>query len=116
MEDSILVSIKNTRGLVSEYTPFDEALIMYINMALSTLTQLGVGPSKGFRITGDSETWDEFIDTNDPRLEMVKAYVDMRVHLIFDPPGIGAVMTSLQEMIKEYESRINYMVDPGGES
>ena len=64
MEDSILVSIKKTRGLTEEYQVFDPDFVMYINMALSTLTQLGVGPAKGFRITGPDETWDEFLDSD----------------------------------------------------
>lgn len=109
---SILTSIKKNRGLTEEYTVFDSDIIMAINTAFSTLTQLGCGPKKGFRIEGDSEEWEDFLGDS-LRLEMVKTYVDMRVHLIFDPPQIGAVMSALQEQIKELEWRINVAVDPG---
>lgn len=113
MIDSILESVKKNRGLTAGYEVFDPDIIMAINTAFSTLTQLGCGPKTGFRITGYDEEWDDFLQ-NDSRLEMVKSYVDMRVRLIFDPPQIGAVMSALQESIKELEWRINVAVDPGG--
>ena len=112
MTESILESIKKNRGINAEYTVFDQDIIMAINAAFSTLTQLGCGPNTGFRIEDDSAVWDDFLE-NDVRLEMVKTYIDMRVHLIFDPPTIGAVMSALQEQIKELEWRINVAVDPG---
>jgi len=113
MSDSILASVKKNRGLTESYEVFDPDIIMAINTAFSTLTQLGCGPKAGFRITGYDEEWDDFLQ-NDLRLEMVKTYVDMRVHIIFDPPQVGAVMSALQENIKELEWRINVAVDPGG--
>ena len=59
MTESILESIKKNRGINAEYTVFDQDIIMAINAAFSTLTQLGCGPNTGFRIEDDSAVWDD---------------------------------------------------------
>ena len=43
MEYSILNTIKKMLGLDANYTTFDTDIIVHINSALMTLTQLGVG-------------------------------------------------------------------------
>ena len=48
--DSILTSIKKLLGIAQECTDFDMDLIIHINSVLMILTQLGVGPEKGFTI------------------------------------------------------------------
>ena len=55
--DSVLTSIKKLLGIAEEYEHFDADLIMHINSVFSILTQLGVGPSKGFMIEDKSATW-----------------------------------------------------------
>lgn len=59
--DSVLTSIKKLLGIAEEYEHFDADLIMHINSVFSILTQLGVGPSKGFMIEDKSATWKDFI-------------------------------------------------------
>lgn len=44
--ESILVSVKKLLGIAEECTDFDADIIMYINMALFALVQMGVGPAK----------------------------------------------------------------------
>lgn len=118
--DSILISVKKKLGLEEEYTPFDDELIMDINTSLATLTQAGIGPREGFEITGDAETWTEFIGS-DPRLNMIKTYTALDVKLLFDPPQSGAAMELIKEKIAEYLYRMNIheeivvpIVDGGG--
>ena len=48
--ESILISIKKLLGIAAEFTEFDADIIMHINSVFMILTQLGVGPSKGFTI------------------------------------------------------------------
>ena len=113
--DSILESVKKMLGLEKEYEAFDPELIIFINMAFSVLTQLGVGPSGGYSITGYDETWGDYIPNDDSlskQLEMVKTYVYMKVRLAFDPPN-GSVLESFNKQISELEWRINVTVDPG---
>lgn len=109
--DSILTSIKKLLGIAEEYKHFDTDLIMHINSALSVLTQLGVGPSDGFRITDESTIWSEFI-SEDQDLEVIKSYIYLKVKLLFDPPLSSAVMESTNRMISEFEWRIQVKADP----
>ena len=109
--ESILTSIKKLLGIVEEYEHFDMDLIMHINSVLAILTQLGVGPSNGFLIKDKYATWTDFIG-DDPRLEMVKSYVHLKVKLLFDPPLSSAVKDSMTSMISEFEWRLFVAVDP----
>lgn len=108
--DSILTSIKKMLGIQEEYTHYDADLIMHINSVLSTLTQLGVGPLAGFRIEDELATWNDFIG-DDPKLDMVKSYIHMKVKLLFDPPLSSAVIESINRMISEMEWRLNVAVE-----
>lgn len=103
--DSILTSIKKLLGITEDCTDFDTDIVMHINSVFSVLTQLGVGPSKGFAIENDKDTWDEFMSDN-PKLNMVKTYVYQKVRLAFDPPTNSTVLASLERMIDELEFRL----------
>lgn len=108
--DSILISIKKLLGITEEYEHFDPDIIMHINSALMTLTQIGVGPTEGFSIEDESATWSDFVP-DIHKIEAVRSYVWMSVKLIFDPPTSSAAMTALNERIKEYEWRLNAATD-----
>ena len=103
--ESILTSIKKLLGIAEEYTHFDEDLIMHINSVLTILTQMGIGPSKGFTIEDDLATWDDFI-SDKTYFESVKTYIHLKVKLIFDPPLSSAVMESMKNIIAEIEWRL----------
>lgn len=109
---SILNSIKKDLGIGPDYTHFDVDLILHINTALSILTQLGVGPSTGFSITGPEEEWSEFItETN---LGMVKEYVSKKTKQLFEFSTMnGPTNEALNKILNELEWRINVAVDPG---
>lgn len=111
VEDSILLSTKKALGIEPSMVHFDLDIIMCINSALNVLTQLGVGPVKGFSVSSQDETWDQ-LTGGDPRLNMVKSYVALKTKMVFDPPSGNAVIESYKEQIKEYECRLNYQVDP----
>lgn len=110
--ESILTSIKKLLGITEEYAQFDQDIIIHINSVLSILTQLGVGPERGFSIKDETSVWTDFIN-DDLRLTAVKSYVYLKVKLLFDPPLSSAVIDSTNRMISELEWRINVMVDPG---
>lgn len=108
--ESILTSIKKLLGIAEEYTHFDQDIIMHINSALFTLTQLGVGPSAGFSIDDAENVWDDFVDVS--RIEAVKTYVYLNVRLVFDPPTSSTVIDAMDRRLKELEWRLNAAVDP----
>lgn len=112
--DSILTSVKKLLGIVDEYEAYDADIIMHINSVFSILTQLGVGPSDGYYIRDANDLWTDFLPEG-KKLEMVKTYVYQKVRLIFDPPVSSAAMTAMENMINEFEWRINVTVDPGEE-
>lgn len=108
---SILESVKQDLGAAEWDDAFDKTLIREINTAFMILTQLGVGPSAGFLITGPDETWDDY-DTNGADIEGVKTYVSKRVKLSFDPSQSSFVNESDKEIARELEWRLNVAVDP----
>lgn len=108
--ESILTSIKKLLGIAADYEQFDTDIVIHINSAFSTLTQLGVGPSEGFVIQDDTSTWSDFT-ADDPRLEFVKTYIYLKVRLVFDPPTTGSVMEAIKQNISEYEWRLMITAD-----
>lgn len=110
MQESILVSVKKLLGIAPEYEVFDTDIILHINSALSVLTQLGIGPSKGYMIRDANDLWSDFVK-DDPRQELLKVYVYLRVRLIFDPPSSSSVIEAINNQIKEYEWRLTVISD-----
>ena len=110
MGESILESIKHLLGPGSCDDHFDDDLIIFINGVFSQLTQLGVGPEKGFSIDGPDKFWEEYI-SNDPKLEMVKTYMYTKVRLRFDPPQSSSVIQLMQQDANELEWRLNVAAD-----
>ena len=105
MVDSILNTIKPMVGVEVENTSFDIVLIPFINSALSIITQLGVGPISGFRISDDSKTWTELLGGRTD-LDVVITNVYARVRLWFDPPTNSFLVTALKDQIVETDWRI----------
>ena len=105
MEDSILITVKKMLGLDSNYTAFDTDIVVFINTAMMTLQQIGVGPLNGFTVTGATETWEDFLPS-DMMLEGVKTYIYLSVKMTFDPPATSFVMDAMKQQKEELtESR-----------
>ena len=96
-------------GIIEEDESFDIDIIVHINTAFSTLTQLGVGPKEGFAIRDKTTLWTEFVD--DIRLENVRSYIYLKVRQVFDPPTNSAVLDAISRQISELEWRMNVTVD-----
>lgn len=88
MTDSILKDIRNGAGLDEEDNSFDGELMIYINQALVTLNQNGIG--NPVIVKDETTTWDEFknvLQTEANKVfELCKLYVLLKTKLIFDPP------------------------------
>lgn len=110
MGRSILTNIKKLLGIAEDYPHYDQDIIMFANSSFMTLMQIGVGPTKGFSITGDSETWEDFIkDRTD--LESVITYVYLKTRLLFDPPQSGFLIEAIKQQIAEIEWRLRLQVE-----
>ena len=107
---SILNTVKEGNDVEITDTSFDKTLIMHINSTMAMLTQLGVGV-EGFKITGDTETWEDYIK-DVVQLEMAKEYITKKVGLLFNPPRSSFLLNSLNDQLAELEYRLNLRVDP----
>ena len=105
MEESILKSTKKSLGLDAAYTPFDLDILICINSALGTLSQIGVLPDAGFSVADATDTWSE-LNLSMPMLGMVKSYIYVKVRVLFDPPATSFLLSAYQEQSKEYEWRL----------
>src|SRR5690606_16320069 len=103
--DSILDSVKHQLSVGADYDVFDPTIIMHINTALFVLNQIGIGPSEGFAVSDDTQTWDQF--TSDPQLEAIKSFVYIRVRLLFDPPQTAHLIAALERQGEEYLWRLS---------
>lgn len=110
MSESILISIKKMLGIAADYTAFDTDIIIHINSVFTILNQLGVCDSKHFSITDETEVWEDFLEDSE-NLNLVKSYIYLKVKLIFDPPQSGVLHEAMERQIKEFEWRLNALVD-----
>ena len=109
--ENILASIKKLLGIDELDVNFDQEIIMHINSVFMTLHQIGVGPTIGFKIVSNEETWDDFVgDRLD--LEAVKSYIFLKVRLLFDPPQNSFLVGSIEKQIEEQEWRLQVQVEP----
>lgn len=109
-DHSILDSIKKLLGIDSDYTIFDEDIIIHINSAFSTLMEIGVGPKEGFIISDNTKTWNDYIN-GDNLIEFVKTYIYLKVKLVFDPPQTSPLIDAIERQITELTWRLSAAVD-----
>ena len=110
MTDSIFESVKKVLGLLGDDSSFDEDILLHINSVVSTLRQLGLSIPADFYVRDEVQTWRDLLgEFRD--LDLVKSYMTMKVRLMFDPPASSFGLKSMEEMVKEYEWRINVLTD-----
>ncbi len=108
---SILSDIRKSVGGDVNGTDFDLDLVININSSISILTQLGVGPKGGFRITQDGDEDWASLTGESKLLEMIKTYVYLKAKIVFDPPQNASTLNAFKEEIKEYEWRIPVAIE-----
>lgn len=114
METSILKTIRSMLDMDPDETAYNNDILVHINSAIMTLTQLGVGPKDGFSVTDENATWNDFI--GDSKLfEGVKQYIYIKTKIAFDSPTSSFVTEALRTMATEIEFRLNVQADNGKE-
>lgn len=99
VSESILISVRPMCNVEKDDPGFDEQLIPLINSQIMVAHhEMGVGIN-GFNITGDSETWADWLSTGAAKLAAIKTWLGYSVRLLFDPPDNGTVLKSLQESV-----------------
>ena len=109
-DQSILMSIKKLLNVDEEDPAFDTDIGMLINAEFMTLHQLGIGPDDGFSIHEADTKWTDFSDDS-TLIESVKAYIYMKVRMIFDPPASSVVADAFNARIHELEFRMNVQAE-----
>lgn len=103
MDDSILLTIVKMLGIIpDDESAFNDDIIPLINSAFNRLWQVGVGTDKHFKITGNTETWSDFMPSISD-FESLKEYIYLSVKLIFDPPSSGFVTEAMKARKTELE-------------
>lgn len=110
MEESILSSIKKLLNISVDDKSFDQDITMHINSVFMILHQMGVGPLETFSIKDGTSKWIDFLGENKD-LESVKTYIYLKVKMVFDPPVNSSIIDSYNQLIREYEWRLNSEVD-----
>jgi hypothetical protein len=110
-EETILATIKRMLGLPEDPDPFDTELTVFIDGAVSDLTQLGVGPIEGLNIDADTK-WSALLQNN-KRLNNAKTYIFMKVKMVFDSASMTQpLIASYEKMIEETAWRLRIAADP----
>jgi len=106
MAGSILDDTKKMLGIAADYTAFDVDILVNINSAFATLTQLGLGPTEGFLVEDNTIQWEAFTGSN-KKLVSVKMYVFQKSKLGFDPPTTSFHLEALNAQLLQLEWRLN---------
>lgn len=110
-DDGILTSVKDYLGVSSQDMVFDNEILLHINLAFSTLFEIGVGVTTPIKLENSEDKWtDLFSDYNDC-LEFIKEYTYLKVRVLFDPPTNSSVFDSMNSLIKELEWRIQTFIE-----
>lgn len=107
MDKSILNNVKKALGFAADYTAFDVDIILHINSSFAIVTQMGLGPVDGFAIEDATPTWDDLGLTLE-QVGLVKSYIFLKVKFLFDPPTLSHLITAMQQVVDEYETRLHY--------
>ena len=109
--ESILTSIKKMLGIEESCASFDPDLILNINTVLLDCLQIGIGPTEGFEITSDEETWMDFLGEDVSKLNATKTLVHLNVKLLFDPPSTSFAIEAMERKIQETMFRLKIQVE-----
>ena len=109
-DESILMSIKKLLNVEEDDQSFDTDIGMLINNEFMTLQQLGIGPEEGFSVKDADVAWTDF-STDKSLLDTVKAYIYLKVRMIFDSPTSSVVSDAINSRIRELEWRLNVQAE-----
>lgn len=115
MDESILQDLRKLiGGAATDYTYFDQDIMLHATTYLANLVQVGIG-TPGFILSSDSQTWRDFLGDSYPPelLPQVRSWLFIKVKLIFDPPISTHYGDKLEEMAKEFEWRMSAEIEPG---
>lgn len=110
--DSILNSVKKLCGIDPSIDAFDTDILINVNAAIGTLTQLGVGPKGGFVVEDANANYSDFLGDKTTQINMVKQYLYFKVRLAFDTSTMsGGMLSEMRKQMEELEWRLNVQAE-----
>ena len=106
IHSSILEDVKKFCQIPDFDDGFDTELLILINSTLMSIAQISAKAQSGTLVTGSEDTWASLIEGDD-EMEGIKAYVCMKVKMIFDPPSSSFVLEAYKNEIAELEWRLH---------
>lgn len=111
---SILDSVKLYLGFEPETTSDDDVLNAQIKSAINAtlfiLMQIGIGPAEGFKITGSTETWGDFMEDM-TRFQIVEEYVNLKTRMLFDTPQNASLCEVYNKQLDMMEGRLRIQAE-----
>lgn len=112
LTESVLQSTKKVLGIQDTQDAFDQDVLMFINSAFSTLSQLGILAEEGVEVQDETFTWNDLAP--DPGLmtswiQMIRTYVFLHVQSLFDPPTTSFLLAARQKQLDEHVWRLSTM-------
>lgn len=105
---TLLNDVKEYLSIEESETVFDMELLININLAISTLGQLGM-PDMETRVIVEATSWPTI---EDPQLgNYFKAYIPKKVKFLFDPSANTTVQNATANNLDELEQRMMMRVD-----
>lgn len=112
MADSILNSVKKMLGIPVDMTDFDIDVLLHINAAIGTLTQLGVGPENGYVVMSSDQTYGDFLGSDAEQFPQVQTFLYLKVRLGWDNSSLSsAVISVMENLLRECEFRLGVTAD-----
>lgn len=105
MVASILDTVKDTLDVELSDTAFDSVILTHVNSIFPDLLQIGIGPSEGFAIMNNTETWEDYLGPSS-MYASVQSYMYMRVRYLWDPPQTAHHMAAMDKAIEKAEFRL----------
>ena len=102
MDETILVTIKrNLSGLTPDNHDYDAEILDHINTYIRFLHRFGIG-ADSFYATAES-LWSDFLGNDVAYYNDAKDYIMLKVKYWWDPPTVGAVVSAVENSLKEIE-------------
>lgn len=108
---SILNTTKKLLGINPEFKEFDKDLVVHINNAIFTLSQLGLDVPKDFFVTDETRTYEDLLENIPINQGPVSLYVFYKTRAGFDPPSNSYVLDDINKSTQELEWRIRLEIE-----
>lgn len=104
---SILSDTKSFLGLSSDQESFDIEILMFINSAISDLSELHDQTSPTyFNVTKDTE-WNEYLkEEHQTLLALIQEYIYTYTRVAFDPPANSFSIAAIERRLERVGFRI----------